>query len=210
MIKRDKYGIICQHNFEAPDQPFDTEAQGDSAARTGPMAAAGSEIDMQLVSKFVLPNGKLVRHPFDKKWSDPSLTSRDQLVQYCVYRGSAAIKTARYYLELGRVNKDWLSPSVRLHLHKVALKKPSLALKVIGELNMWADLIWNTKVKPDEELNQFVCMAIVMGPAWSARLLKMHPDLQANMVNYWNGWRNQPEVGEALLSLLKKEAEKAS
>lgn len=206
MIKRDLYGIVVQHNFEQPDAPFDTEAQGDSAARTGPLAAAGSVEDMRLTNLFVLPSGQLVRHPYSPKWSDPTLTSRDQLVQFCVSRSFAAARAARYYLEQGRINKDWLSPSVRLYLHRVALTEPSMALKLAGNVNLWIDLIWNTLIRPNEELNQFICMCIVLGPYWSKKLLDFHPNLEHNLFKYWGNWRDQTEIGQALLNTINKGA----
>ena len=198
MLKRDKAGIVCQHP---------TMDGGDSCARTGPLAAAGSAIDLANLAYFVTSEKTLVRHPGQPEWNDDKKTSRDNVVQWAVADQQCQRPTALKYAKAGRVNADYLSPSVRLYLYKIARVAPPLWIKVLGYLNLLVDLVWNTKVKPDEELNQFTCICSVMGQFWSSSLLKMHPNLEANMTDYWCGWRMQPELKDALLSIIKKAAQ---
>ena len=204
MIKRDKAGVIVQHSL---DNPFYADG-GDSAPRTGPMAAAGSTIDLANLAYFISRDHRIVRHPGQAEWNNPAKTSRDNVVQFMVANQDCQRAAASQYARAGRVNADWLSPSVRLYLYKVARVKPPLLIFLLGYLNLAIDLIWNCKIKPDEEMNQFICMCTVYGQFWSAKLLQMHPNLELNLQGYWNKWRDNAEIGQALLQILKDKAKK--
>ena len=208
MIKRDKAGIIVQHSL---DNPFYADG-GDSAPRTGPMAAAGSTIDLANLAYFISRDHRIVRHPGQAEWNNPAKTSRDNVVQFMVADHDCQRLAALYYARDGRVNADWLSPSVRLYLYKVARVKPPLLIFLLGYLNLAIDLVWNCKVKPDDEINQFICMCAVMGQRWAKMLIKYHPSLEQNLVDYWGdekgngGWRDQPELKNALLKIVTEKA----
>ncbi len=209
MIKRDQHGIVVQHNFEQPSAVPDSASGGDSAARTGVLAASGSAKDIANMPLFIKSaNGAdlLVRHPFMGSYANTAETSRDQVVQYCVGGGPSAASVALSYARLGWVNKDYLDPSVRFYLYKIAGVKAPLWIRLVGYPLLLASLLWNCFVKPNEELNQFTCICIVMGKFWARSLLKLHPSLEANMAAYWGGWRDQPEIANALLTALKRSA----
>lgn len=208
MIKRDKYGIICQHHKDSPDDGY--LDGGDSCARTGIMGFFSSD-DIKIHRLFLVPltvNGdtifQLVRHPYQDEWNKPESTSRDNVVQYfaCKYMSMDAFTYANKWF----INKDFLDPAVKLYLYKSSPKPAPWWLEKLGILVMWASMYFNTCVKPDEEMNQFTCMCIKYGPEWSARLLSWHPDIEKNIRDYWGGWRDQPEVGEALIKKLKQTA----
>lgn len=188
MIVRDEHNIIVQ-------QP--SMDGGDSAARMGISALENSESLINF-RQF----NSLVRHPFQEEWAAPKKTSRDQLVQFCVSKQAVPQLVALTYKDKWFINKDFLDFSVKLYLHAVCGAKPPLWLKVLGTVNMWAALLWNTKIKPSDELNQFACQCIVMGPHWCKRLVTWHPNIDSNIMDYWSGWRDQPELGHILLRKL--------
>lgn len=200
MIKRDKNNIIVQHS----DINLFYADGGDSCARTGPMAAAGSAVDIANLPFFITSTQEIVRHPGQAEYNDAELTSRDNVVQFMVADQDCQRASAFKYAKAGRVNKDWLSPSVRLYLYKIARQPAPLWIWILGNVNMAVDLVWNTKVKPDEEINQYICMCSVLGSFWASHLITMHPNLGQNLKDYWQGWRDQTELQVALLQILKK------
>lgn len=197
MISRDEYGIIIQTD---PNDPSYKDG-GDSAARMG-ISALENPADRDWLFLFNSDTG-LVRHPFQLNWNDPKLTSRDQLVQFLVgTKKSTAFVTWIFHNKLF-INKDIILPDVRLYMYKCADMNPPLWLKILGNANMWLSLIWNTKLKPNEELNQFTCMCIRLG--WSKRLIDWHPDIEGNIRSYWQreGYNRPEELGEILIRKLK-------
>lgn len=198
MITRDEHGIIVQH----PSMDG-----GDSLSRTGIMALCGSEQDREKIPFFEAKGAVLVRHPYQSKWNDPNKTSRDQIV--CAAASGLLKVPAWNYARTGKVNKDFLMPAVRLYLYKCAGSEAPLWIRTLGKVNLFIDLVWNTKIKPNDEMNQFACICIVMGPWWCDKLLSWHPDVIGNINGYWGNWRNQPEIGAALIRKLMEEAEKA-
>lgn len=215
---RDNLNIICIYDQE--NKRLDA---GDAPRATGP-SALKNKIDHDNLArflKFVLENGKLkfvglVRHPIqniiakDAKYAynDERSTSRDQLIGYCVAFHSEYVKAvAGYFCKKWFINKDFLNPAVRLYLHVCAEIEPSRSLKVIGRFWMNLEMWWNTKKRPDHEMNQFACMCIKLGGYWSHRLLTEHPNLRKNLEDYWNvPWRNQGEIAEILLWALQQQA----
>jgi hypothetical protein len=200
MIKRDEYGFIVQH----PDMDG-----GDTLCRTGIMALCGSYEDACLLYQFIADGAdgyrRLVRHPKQQKWNDPKETSRDQVV--CAAASKGLFRSILNYANQGRVNKDILDPGVRLYLYTSAKEKAPLWIRVLGKMNLLAALVWNTKIKPDEEMNQFACICIVMGKWYAQKLIEWHPDIEKNIMAYWSGWRDQPEIGQALIKKLKETAD---
>lgn len=195
MITRDEHGIIVQHP---------TMDGGDSLSRTGIMALCGSEIDTEKLPFFEQKGAVLVRHPYQTEWAEPSFTSRDQVV--CAASSGILKVPAWNYARKGKVNKDFLTPSVRFYLYKASGTKAPLWIRALGKLNLFIDLIWNTKIKPNAEMNQFACICIVMGPWWADKLCSWHPDIIGNIMGYWNSWRGQPEIAEALIRKLHETA----
>lgn len=199
MIKRDEHGIICQHSLDDPDYMDG----GDSLRTTGIMALCGSQEDKALLPKFRTLKGH-VRHPYQTLWAEPSFTSRDQVV--C---GIASSPTdAAFYVGKWKVNKDILDPGVRHYIRKCAGMELYWPWGLLGKSWLFLSLVWNTKIDPDAEMNQFACICIVMGPWWCDKLMTWHPDIFGNINSYWQGWRNQSEIGRALVSKLFSEATK--
>jgi hypothetical protein len=205
MLKRDSHGIICQHSVLDPNYMDG----GDSLRATGIMALCGSQDDKRLLPLFDEALGYLCRHPWQEEWKSVAKTSRDQVV--CAV-ASGLPRSVKQYLEDGVVNKDFLDFGVRLYMYKTIGQKAPAWLRFLGTINLFLSLVWNTKIKPSSEMNQFACICIVMGPWWCDKLMTWHPDIFGNINEYWGatgGWRNQPEIGRALLSKLFTEATKA-
>lgn len=197
MIKRDEYGIICQHSLEDPTY-LDG---GDSASRTGIMALCYSSQDISLLPEFFALNIGLVRHPHQEAWDEATLTSRDQLVMYAAgcrapYPQIAAKLVQQY---TWHINKDLLMPDVRSHLRLCAGLPPSL----LGTAWLRLSIYFQAYAQPKAELNQLACMAVIAGP-WAIKLLcRLMPDWKSNIATYWGGWRNQAEIGSALISKIE-------
>jgi hypothetical protein len=210
VIKRDEFGIIVQHNLDHPEQMDG----GDSASRTGIMAMCGSIQDWDLLSKFLVETDVkkwpyLVRHPEQKKWNDPKETSRDQLICWAAGGGSRgfylfAIQTLIAYAESWTINKDVLLPHVRFALYKAARYPAPLWIRLLAKPMMTAHLIWATKINPDDEQNQNVCLCSIYGDEWLKRLRDWHPNLYGNLIRYWAGkpWRDQKEISEAMIKFI--------
>lgn len=193
MIKRDEHGIICQHDPDVPDY-LDG---GDSAAREGIMALCGSKDDAGLLPEFYDLNAGLVRHPFQEQWDDSAKTSRDQLVMWAagcsINHLATALAAQRRYQWF--INKDVLLPDVRGHLRRCAGLPPTLLQQVWLGLS----ILWQSHKPEEEELNQLLCMCIVAGPGTLKLFVKMLPNWKHNLEQYWNGWRDQSEIGAALM-----------
>jgi hypothetical protein len=211
MIVRDDLQIVVQHNAsERPNYIY--KDGGDSCARTGPLAL-GSELDRKNLVLFVVNVGdhkELVRHPTQNikaegmkyAFNDPRSTSRDNVIQWAAGVTKDSPQECRdvclYYAKKGWVNKDFLDFACRLYLYEKAGAKAPLCIRVLGKINLGASLVWNTKIKPNDEVNQFTLMCIHFGRNWSRRLLTWHPDIGKGLRLYWDGWRNQPEIGAAI------------
>lgn len=194
MIKRDQYNIICQHdpnNLQYMDG-------GDSASRTGIMALCGSQIDKELLTKFLDKDFKVVRHPTQPEWNDSSKTSRDQLV--CWFAGMSiqsqvlAAQVRKNYNFF--VNKDFLMPDVRNHLKLCSGQSGS----ILGYLMLNISILWAAYIKPEAEINQLLSMCLVAGPKYVHRLMDHHSEMMKNLKEYWSGYpfRDQNEIYEYL------------
>ncbi len=202
MIKRDQYNIIIQHN---PKNPDDNDG-GDSAFTTGIMAGCGSLEDLHLMPLFI-KEGRLVRHPYQTTntgmapHNDPRSVSRDQVLCFFFGRSPhAQVKAAALnYAKGWRVNGDVLEPRHKLYLYKCADEKPPLWLSIVGQFNQALSLIWDCYIKPDHEMNQSICTNIVYGTPWIAFLRRNHPNINKNIEEYYNGWRDKHQIGLKLL-----------
>lgn len=205
MIVRDRWNIICQHYKD--DTPIDG---GDSASRTGIMALCGSKIDVENLEAFFVweENGwKIVRNPSQPKWNDPKLTSRDQLVCFaagCFFANNSAKVRAKSFPYVYRfnINSDVLAPDVKLHLNLCASIVPWWSL--FGYLWLRMAILWACFVRPEDELNQILCQAIVAGKKYVRMITILHPNWIKNVQDYWGGWRDQEEIGEALIQKVKE------
>lgn len=212
MIVRDEYGIIVQHNLDYLNQADG----GDSASRTGIMALCGSEQDKSLLVVFLGVMGPgIVRHPHQEQWNDVKKTSRDLVV--CWAAGSDGsdpeINRTIYDMSLKYfINKDFLTPNVRLFLRLKSGVKPSFVLKFFGDIFLDAQIYLNTKITPDIEQNQLLSMLLALAKIddiYKQKLInyvKAHPGLLENLQKYWSGkpWRDQYEIYQALVGALAK------
>ena len=198
-MKRDKFGIIIQ---EGPGY----EDAGDSAFSTGMMAFANSKEDAFLLTQFIDSDGNVVRHPFDSKWSDHKLTSRDQIIAFFAGMLSPHIRnpgisydilksSCLKYAKGWKVNSDVLSFNHKLYLYKLSGQKAPLWLYPMGYLNQALNLLWDCFIKPSHEMNQSVCMNAVYGDGWLRTLNSWHPGLKKNIFDYYGGWRNKNDMG---------------
>lgn len=220
MIVRDDNGIIMQHDKITGQRPDG----GDSAARTGIMALCGSKEDQDVIHMFEQV-GLGMRHPYQEPWNNVWNFTRDQLT--CLAAGLAASGEQAACMRLYKSHKergwraqnrekdapgtpkkwpdgpDWLAPDLRLHLRLCAGIKSNWYL--LGWAFLWLSLIYNTKIKPEAEQNQFFCQMVIAGPKWVKRYKRMHPFLFGNLVTYWSEWRDQKEIYMAMAAVLNKE-----
>lgn len=203
MSKRGLDGILGQGDLNDPSY-FDC---GDSDFKTSISTLGGNEQDKTLIPVFVI-NGKLVRHPTDPKWSNPDLTSRDQLIAYvtgCWASGNAAIvKTLRETYKLN-INKDILvMPDVQNHMRLCA----GLPGFWLGYAWLNISILYAANYDKEHELNQLLAMCIVAGPKYVKKLNKEFPTWRENLTEYWSGWRDNKEIGEALIARAEQELSK--
>lgn len=168
-----------------------------------------------------------VRHPFEgdklgeMPSNNPNNFTRDQLV--CLAAGMYFQKHSTFVLILleeakkrgwraqnteadypGTTKKfpngpDWLSPSVRNHLRRCALQKPTW----FGNLWLKMDIIFNGLFSSvDSEQNQLMCMCLVAGRGYVDMYKRWNKkwDLQTEI--YWKGWRNEPELAQAIINYI--------
>ena len=95
---------------------------------------------------------------------------------------------------------DIYSPSARLAVTMAAGVKPSLLLKVFGLAFLALDVLWASMMKDDFEINQTMAAAYSIGKLHWIKRIKNY---EAKIRNYWCGWRNEPELAEKLIELIK-------
>lgn len=199
MIQRDIYGIIVQ-------QP--SMDGGDSDNRAGLMCLAGSIADSLNLHLFLTGDNRVVRHPFQSQWNDPTLTSRDQIMAYFAPAASVQSASAATYAKMWFVNKDFLDPMDRLYLYKTANVKPPFWLPLLAYPILVLSLLYNCYISPNNEMNQFVAITNRYGLFWLKLFNKLHPDLKQNISNYWAGpptnFRDQKEIGDALNAFIQR------
>lgn len=220
-IHRDELGIIVQHDIYAPEVRGDG---GDSANRTGLMALCESQPDMDVIHMFEQV-GLGMRHPTQEPWNNTGNFTRDQLT--CLVAGlarsgrdAACKRLLKSHQERGwrcqNVDKDvpgsrkkwpdgpdWLAPDLRLHLRLCA--GVDSRYYFVGWATLAASLVYNTKIKPEGEQLQFICQVVIAGPEWVKRYKRMHSNYKKAVTDYFCGWRDQPEIAEALINLLNRE-----
>lgn len=96
-------------------------------------------------------------------------------------------------------DRDPLSPSHITALILAAEMKWFYWFVPVGWVWSLGDLWWNTKKRPWEEQNQFIAMASILGGWLLTAYTVMHPDWEKAVRKYWSGWRDQAEIGEAII-----------
>lgn len=224
MIKRDRYGIVVQHGAD------DYADGGDSASRTGILALCGSMQDLNNIGLFFTGKDKLVRHPAQSPWTNPKNFTRDQLIPLAVglwysskqfrftharerslriyfhkilLRGGFCFNTD--YDDYGTGKKfpdlpDWLAPD-QVGALIIASKSYWLywALPVCYTWHLLA-LVWNCTKGRNKEQNQFWCTTFPYRTTPLYIKLYGWDNFKTHMLNYWGGWRDQVEIGRAILN----------
>lgn len=230
MIKRDSYGIICQHN---PLDPSYLDG-GDSARAEGMMGLSGSKQSALNLPKFELGmTGLLRRHPYQSPYDDFRSFTRDQLLQYSAgawacghhdlmrrvftrYRRKWFVCYNTHTLMLEKKKwweRDPLSPShigTLIKAGKIYLLYPALPFCWLWLL---LDIFWSGVVARDDENNQVIAMCSVAG-TWALWLYcSLNPRWEATLKNYWgkskdsgfavDQFRFQPEISMAIIKYVK-------
>lgn len=196
MIVRDNLGIIGQ---QQDDGSIDF---GDGCFKSCMANIAG--LNYCSVMHFQEADGRIVRHPTDLKWSNPDLTSRDQLIPWlasCWFNGCTGFVFRALRNYQWRINKDLLiDPSIRWFMRRCSGDKNHSWLgEKFLRLNIWY------AGKTDHELNQLVAICLVL--VYIKELCASVPDWEKRLHDYWSGWRGQKEVADALILRIKKELE---
>lgn len=220
MIFRDRFGFAC--NYDTEHKRLDG---GDSAAWAGVLSHRNLQdrSNLELFCVWVDDHFELVRHPLQEikaegmkfPFNDPRSMSRDNLILWAggVNKDSPEIckDTCLYYAEKGFVNKDILDFAARLFLYEKSGKPVPKDIKYFGikfELVKWAkrnlklSMWWNTEYKPNEEMNQFTTLMIHFGTPWSLEFYHRHPNIEKNLIDYFEGWRNLIEGRQSLFAAL--------
>jgi len=211
MIKLDQYGLIGQHR---PGEPNYLD-MGDSCMKTS-LAVIGGIISDKLLGYFLvqerhnelgnyLLSNKVIRSPSSKEYSDPKKTSRDQLICFmaalALTNHKYVNKNIMYCSYKYRINKDLLiSPSIRWFMRKC---EGDDYYSWLGDKMIRLDIWWASK-NTDKELNQLFCMCLVLGKDYVKLLCDSHPDWRKNLRDYWCGWRDQAEIGEAFIKRIER------
>lgn len=218
MLVRDPSNIVVQHD---PSVPSYADG-GDSARSTGILALVGSTVDRINIARFFMGRGLLVRHPYQPIHDDSRNFTRDQLLPLTAGMWAAGNHTIVRRVFIAQAKRFFLCQNTHTHPDGVLKKFPNgpdilhpghiwhliLCAKLrylywlapIGYLFQLFDLLWSTKVKPDEEQNQVFCMMVVSGllPLY----LKLHPDFEKNMRYYWCGWRDQRDIYNMIMEFV--------
>jgi hypothetical protein len=187
---RDDYGYIVQH--DKTDRDY---ADGGDTARSMGMYWFRFPDNIPVCSSLVMASGACRRHPYQAKWRSGHLMSRDNLL--CLVIGLShwdALRVHSYYkLQGWFVNKDWLSPSHRLHIMRCANVAPTWKEKIIGRMFLVGDILWHRYVMPMREQNQVICQASSEG--WLKFYVYCSPfSWRKALREYWCGWRDQCEM----------------
>jgi hypothetical protein len=95
-------------------------------------------------------------------------------------------------------NRDILTPSHIGHLIKIAKIYWLYPFLLVSYSWLLFDILWSTKVKPDDESNQIIALCAVAGD-WALKLYCwLHPNWTGPLYSYWSGWRDQREIAVAI------------
>lgn len=203
MIVRDK-GLIVQHDKLISDY----RDGGDSSRSTGIMALFGSTKDIEMIFYHWISDG-FVRNPDQRHCSNPDDFSRDQLIPLIAgMKRSNVARIVRYEFWRRRYwfglcpNGDFLGPEFYLHMILCGKVWPLYWLVPILYPFQVIHILWMTRVMPDHEQNQTICLAKISGLLWLWKWL--HPDWKKSLRDYWGGWRDQMEIAEFIINGIEK------
>lgn len=179
--------------FDELGLPKDTGASDyqDSARLAGIMATFGHPLTPDL-SKYIV-SGRYRRHPTEEKYS----MSRDQTV--CLFSGLKAQGKPNLVDPTYSTEGDLVSPSVRNHFKRCA----NYATSKIGDLNLWADILWNAFITPTGESNQLICILWNADPKFLKAWVKLNKKWKQSIEDYWCGWRGEKELATLIVSKIE-------
>lgn len=193
----------------------------DSAHAAGMCTVFGvPSFNSNCLTSYILPNGMAVRNPDEYPSNNPLNFTRDQMVPLVaglrLINRQDLVKTlydaavARGYRAQnseadvpGSTKKfpngaDLLTPSVMNHLRICSGQKPTL----LGKLWLMADIVFYGLFTPMAEPNNIIVMSLTAGPFYTKLLNKTSPKLNLAVIDYWSGWRGEPELAALILSKL--------
>lgn len=221
-LRRDELGIVGQV------QTDDSLDSGDSAHRTGVLAFCNSKQDQELLSQFE-SEGLMHRHPTHEPWNNWKNSTRDQLIGFvagCWRSGHTEIAARLLAKHESReppltcqnteADKpgstkdppigDPLGPHNAMYL-RICAGMADAYLDPVGQFSLQLAIQFADK-DIDKEPNQLLLQAIVCG-----RLnffCDQFPDYPDRLRNYWSGWRQQPQIAEALVAVVAQELKRYS
>lgn len=178
----------------------------DSAFLAGMLSLFGEEQRLDAYIK----DFHLVRHPFgdenDQRVTKPENTSRDQLVAWASTKDKRIFvrETIHNYARQWFINKDFLTPLVRLYLYKQCRVRPPLWLYPLAYAWMVGDLLQHAvvprfkRVEDQHEINQALCVYNALG--LKRLFLAIHPSPDENMKDYYTRWRGQDHIYKMYLA----------
>lgn len=172
----------------------------DSARMAGLMTATGytdnQNWNKKLLVKYVQSDDKgsfYVRHP---GITSPDM-SRDQAM--CLIVGLYLAGFSRLIsLDMVR-GKDWFSPSQK-GIFRIC---QGGTLSWFASIWFWCDVVYSC-VHPSDDLEdlQLICMMLVAPPKYLKYWVYYNTKWKTRIVNYFCGWRNEPELAQYLIDYI--------
>lgn len=168
----------------------------DSARLAGIMTVFGWLQRVNLMFYINHAKQKYVRHPNEHIYD----MSRDQSIPLIagLFLQGHRFFVCREYID----GKDILSPSVMGHIRRCQGKKAHWW----QDAWLYLDILWSAYADPKAELNQLLCVLIIAGPKWIERFKRHHKSWEKNLIDYWCGWRNEPELCDVMIKKIKEMA----
>lgn len=161
----------------------------DSARLAGIMKVFGHPSWIPLSPYIQVFPWQYMRHPKERIYD----FSRDQAI--CFFAGLYASNVPGLVDIRGVTGKDFWSPAAMGHVARCQGRKATW----FQDLWFWAELWFSAKVKPLEELNQIFCQLMIADPKFIKWYCKANPVWQSAVTDYWNLWRNEPELANLMI-----------
>lgn len=138
-----------------------------------------------------------VRHPIE---GNKYPFSRDQMS--CLFGGLKAANKELFVDPNYRPdNRDLISLSVLDHISICAGGKPS----VLGQFNLWIDVLWSCFVDPMAEPNQLLCMLMVHpNKNYIKFWRRWNSKWRQSIITYWCNWRDEVELAYLMIDRIEK------
>jgi hypothetical protein len=194
--------------------PVDTGASDsqDSARLAGMMAIAG----LANYCELYVVEGKGRRHPTDsfQGANNPDKFSRDQLM--CLIAGLGEFPSRELLAAAhtaGNRAQNWMEDNGKakwygadrlttLNMQVLEIRAGERAkLSLFARMQLAAELTLKRVFTPLGEPNQLISMCYVSGNL--SMLDRLWPQWELAVVEYWCGWRGEPELAHALIRAIK-------